>query len=997
MPIAGLTFASDAAPLSPPLPTPQPLSELATAVQSGIPAVPAPLAPTVNPLDRLADAVPRPPGFSTLSEQIPDTSTLAAADFDVDVRSGFLPPEAPIQRLTGLHEDHWEHALDQAKQIPLMQGGGGVNITQHQRMLARRWRRSIREMPVLPLSDQLANDIRYARRAHVVLSFLAHFYIHSQPPKSQVAALAAAPQPSWLNVFSPRKSAQELQDDQDLADELAGKYMRRVPAAIAVPWVQLSQKLDLPPILTYATTVLWNWNYIDASRGLEPDNLRILETFTATPSEHHFFFTSLLIEARGVEALELMRVSLDEAFVADRVARRRIAGYLNRLALVIKDLTKLLHDVRNDCDPKIFYWGIRPWFVGSDTLDKDEEIGWHFEGVDPEGVKRVFSGPSAGQSSMIHAIDVFLDVDHTRRKERLNRPAATGSASDARGADSTFMERMSLYMPGHHRAFLSHLRNISFDHAEDDEGNDHVDDDVLATASNSVATLSASRIMATSTPTTTSEIEADQEQAPRELPHPIRSLALKAKIEEHDEGLPAAYDNALQQLKGLRDEHMKIAYLYIVAQARGSPPDAYAPLPKGFTGEPAVDRRLAASAKAKAHADAEAEADAVLDTNSKDNGGGAKGTGGTDLVTFLRDCRVNTIDALIMAKDAVVGSSSTLPPPSDSATNASSSSGQSTSLTPSQPYDASRNNLTDQRIAVSTSFSSAVPPIPDSKLQIWAVDISSQTSITEEELKHLVNTLLPGQANSGDREKVLRYYRQIDRIRSFVARLLPRLLISTRFGVAWDKIQFKATPEGRPYYTATFGCGVEVDFNISHDSDWVILAFHISPSPGPKVRVGADVMALSLPRYETSIQSFVETMDMALTPTETSWVLEQDSLKSLFTLWTYKEAYTKNLGKGLGFDFSLIEFSFPSPPGQPKMTAMGKQVTEYGFVDLLLPGVGGEGVESQIVVCHGPHAQLKEEDRFGIQMTAYKAEEEGLLFRFTLLQLLDITRGVVGL
>ncbi len=41
----------------------------------------------------------------------------------------------------------------------------------------------------------------------------------------------------------------------------------------------------------------------------------------------------------------------------------------------------------------------------------------------------------------------------------------------------------------------------------------------------------------------------------------------------------------------------------------------------------------------------------MLDTNSKDNGGGAKGTGGTDLVTFLRDCRVNTIDALIMAKE----------------------------------------------------------------------------------------------------------------------------------------------------------------------------------------------------------------------------------------------------------------------------------------------------------------------------------------------------------
>ncbi|TKY89963.1 hypothetical protein EX895_001261 [Sporisorium graminicola] len=333
MPVSGFSNVSDETTIfSSVSPSLQPLSELATAVRSGIPALPSSLGHITQPVDRLTDAVPRPAGFSTVSEQIPDTSTLAAADFDIDVRSGFLPPEAPVQRLSGPHAEHWEEALDQAKCIPLMQGGGGVTITQQQRLLARRWRRSLRQMPVLPLSDELANDIRYARRGHVVLSFLAHFYIHSQPRKATDDALSVGPQRTWLSSIFSRKTTDELQDEQDLTDELAGKYMRRLPAGIAVPWVQLSQKLDLPPVLTYATTVLWNWDYLDPTRGLEPDNLRIVETFTATPSEHHFFFTSLLIEARGVEALELMRVSLDEAFVADRVARRRIAGYLNRLA-----------------------------------------------------------------------------------------------------------------------------------------------------------------------------------------------------------------------------------------------------------------------------------------------------------------------------------------------------------------------------------------------------------------------------------------------------------------------------------------------------------------------------------------------------------------------------------------------------------------------------------------------------------------------------------------
>lgn len=956
MPVAGFSDASNAALLSSsPSYALQPLSELANAIRSGIPAAPSVLAPPANPLDRLADAVPRPAGFSTVDEQIPDTSTLAAADFDVDVRSGFLPPEAPVQRLAGPHADHWEHALDEAKRIPLMQGGGGVNITPRQRLLARRWRRSIREMPVLPLSDELANDIRYARRGHVVLSFLAHFYIHSQPPKASDASAALPPHRSWLNVFSPRKSSEDIADEQDLADELSGKYLRRVPASIAIPWVQLSQKLDLPPVLTYATTVLWNWDYIDPSLGLTPSNLRIVETFTGTPSEHHFFYTSLLIEARGVEALDLMRVSLDEAFVADRVARRRIAGYLNKLAGVIKDLTRLLAEVREACDPKVFYWGIRPWFVGSDTVEKGEEAGWHFEGVDPEGVKRTFSGPSAGQSSMIHAIDVFLDVDHTRRKERLNRPASAATASDARGADATFMERMSLYMPGHHRAFLSHLRNISFD--------DRDDEDLLDEDSSS----------------TTSDASSEEEQ-PRELPHPIRSLALTSQLSGEPDAslLPSAYDAALTALKGLRDEHMKIAYLYIVSQARGAPPPAYAPLPKGFTGEPSIDKRVLARAE-----------DAVLDG---EGGGGAKGTGGTDLVSFLRDCRVNTIDALIMAKEKVAGAVATIEPSADSSSGSSSSagnsSGQSTnsSTAPTPPVGVSDNAPRVQLADTSAPF----PLVGSSDVQIWAVNISSHaTSLPESHLNDLVSNLLPGPRNAADRSKVLRYYKHLDRIRSLVARLLPRLLISRHFDTPWESIQFSATPEGRPYVA-----GLGLDYNISHDSDWVVMAFTLAPN----VRVGVDVMSLALPKYESSLRSFVETMDMALTDDETIWVLsdgEEEGLKRLFALWTHKEAYTKNLGKGLGFDFKKLHFDFPKD-SEPGLMVNGVEEKEYQFFDVILP-YEAEGVaDSQIVVCQGPQADLSSSKRFGKQISAEEAKKSRLLHTFDLKTILDLAHSAAA-
>lgn len=44
----------------------------------------------------------------------PDVSTVASADFDIDVRSGFLPPEEPITRLPS-EWNSWEDTLSEAR------------------------------------------------------------------------------------------------------------------------------------------------------------------------------------------------------------------------------------------------------------------------------------------------------------------------------------------------------------------------------------------------------------------------------------------------------------------------------------------------------------------------------------------------------------------------------------------------------------------------------------------------------------------------------------------------------------------------------------------------------------------------------------------------------------------------------------------------------------------------------------------------------------------
>ena len=73
----------------------------------------------------------------------PDTSTLAAADFDVDVRTGFLPPEPPVNRLPPQY-DAWEDLLVEAKIVKLALGRDAMIHDPITEGKHRRWRRAVR-------------------------------------------------------------------------------------------------------------------------------------------------------------------------------------------------------------------------------------------------------------------------------------------------------------------------------------------------------------------------------------------------------------------------------------------------------------------------------------------------------------------------------------------------------------------------------------------------------------------------------------------------------------------------------------------------------------------------------------------------------------------------------------------------------------------------------------------------------------------------------------
>ena len=343
-----------------------------------------------------------------------------------------------------------------------------------------------------------------------------HFYIHSLPPSEPV----------------------------------------RIPPPISLPLLQISAQLQLPPLLTYSDNVLYNW-YLntdddDPDALPSPSTIQCYTTFTSAPDEAEFYLVSARIELAAVEALDLMRSIMDEVFVGDDIATGRITGYLHQLASIIRHIKLILLDIKTKCNPDVFYHQIRPWLRGEDS---QHGMKWVFEGIDqdPSLVEPIeLSGPSAGQSSLLQALDIFLGVDHY---SPLEEGTGLTEESNLYHEPVSLLRRMRLYMPRHHRAFLTHLENN---------------------------------------------------------PRPLRQLviSLSSKATDPGKALLNSYNDAVLSLKEFRSAHMIIVALFIIGPAR--------------------HHRLVPNSD-----------------HARDEKPLLKGTGGTDMVRFLKGVRDQTGETLI--------------------------------------------------------------------------------------------------------------------------------------------------------------------------------------------------------------------------------------------------------------------------------------------------------------------------------------------------------------
>ncbi|KAI5119939.1 hypothetical protein M0805_002128 [Coniferiporia weirii] len=333
------------------------------------------------------------------------------ADFDIDRENGFLPAY-PLRRLPFAFE-FWERALDEAPDV-LSLGDDVTEEALERRTGGELWRQRIREGPLLS-TQTIEDSRRMLQRAHLVLTFLMHFYVHSTPPAGTTAPFV-------------------------------------IPKTLAIPLTRVSKLLGIAPVLTYADTVLWNASLINPELPMTLDNIHFQHLFSGTEDEEEFYRTSASVELRGVELLNIIEEFHSLPNVTDNSAIWKIARDLQRVTNLIGELSDITQGVRAGCDPHVFHWNVRPWFNGSDAGGPTSP-GWVFEGVG-ESERLDVSGPSGGQSSTVHTLDIWLDIDHKLSQRRHPAPS-----EDNKKAEHGFMERMRRYMPGSHREYLQYLQD----------------------------------------------------------------------------------------------------------------------------------------------------------------------------------------------------------------------------------------------------------------------------------------------------------------------------------------------------------------------------------------------------------------------------------------------------------------------------------------------------------------------------------------------------------
>lgn len=166
------------------------------------------------------------------------------------------------------------------------------------------------------------------------------------------------------------------------------------------------------------------------------------------------------------------------------------------------------------------------------------------------------------------------------------------------------------------------------------------------------------------------------------------------------------------------------------------------------------------------------------------------------------------------------------------------------------------------------------PDLGEDTIHIWGVHVPEIRG----QLDALCSILC-----AEEQKKAERFFRESDRHSSIAARGALRVLLSAYTEIPVRKIAFDYSGNGKPHVMDS-----DIEFNVSHSGEWVVLAF------GRNRNVGVDVEKI---KREIDVQAIASRY---FTLEEIALIEKAEDRHALFfQLWARKEAYVKARGSGL--------------------------------------------------------------------------------------------------
>lgn len=243
------------------------------------------------------------------------------------------------------------------------------------------------------------------------------------------------PAPDWDALLASRPDA-EIERLFLLFSYFASAYVHapglpatdRLPAAIAGPLVRLADKLERPPILSYASYCLHNWQRIDKAGPIALGNIQLTQNFSmpgdGKSDEDWFILVHVDIEARASGALNAFH-SIKPAL--DRGDVPTVENNLHAAALSMNAMNATLNRMPEACSPDVYFRKVRPYIFGFTNVIYEDCFG-----NEPQS----YRGETGAQSSIVPTVLMALGIKH-------QDSLLTAHLSD-----------MQNYMPAPHRQFI---------------------------------------------------------------------------------------------------------------------------------------------------------------------------------------------------------------------------------------------------------------------------------------------------------------------------------------------------------------------------------------------------------------------------------------------------------------------------------------------------------------------------------------------------------------